>query len=95
METLEQLKEEARQLHESLRINSEKQKRLKNNTLIEKYGFNIGDKVKLIQKGETILGVVSGISRDYWYLVRLFKKDGTLGKREVTVYDAKTMQKTE
>jgi hypothetical protein len=39
--------------------------------------------------------VVSGISRYDWYLVRLFKKDGTLGKREITVYDAKTMQKTE
>ena len=88
--TIEQLKQQEKELNELLSENRSKQRELNKIVFIEKHGIDIGDTVEWMDYKTPRKGIIeeiefSGVNPNYYKAI-LFNADGKLGKRDMRIW---------
>ena len=95
--TLEELEQEEKELNMLLKENIKKQEKIHTDIFIKANGVNVGDTVTFLDGRELKKGVISKIEVMHkpflYYWVRLFSLNNKLGKREIRIYDEKSIKK--
>ena len=86
MKTLAELEHEEQFLLLLLKENRELRKELHTKEFIEKHGIDIGDEIEHTYGRNTKRGIISRFEymgyKPYCYIIKQFKKDGSVGKKE-------------
>lgn len=85
--TIEQLKQQEKELNNLLSENRSKQRDLNKIAFVEKHGIDVGDTVEWINGSTPQKGIISkiefsGVNANYYKAV-LFNADGKVGKRKI------------
>lgn len=90
--TIQELEQQEKELSKLLKENKERQKAYWRKTFSEEYGFGVGDTISLGDKKGVVV-MVPERSYKQWVgfgelKMRLYKKDGTLGKNESNIWSS-------
>ena len=96
METLEELKQQEKELTNLLVENRGRQRELNRIAFVQEYNADIGDTIEWLDGRTRRKGVIveiefSGVT-PYYYRVQLFNADGNLGKRITRVWSPSSSQ---